>query len=266
MSLAVVGGLFFVGYTMFPDMFAGSTGNPSVTIDIPTGTPSDGPIITDPEDPNTHGSAEIPGNPEIPEIPDFPEIPIIDPICNGNYHGHALFTLSAEDNLCTIGNSKDFLKTETGRIRECEGDEGTLPIQCSAALQEIAGPVIPDDIIPIKTEQEMMRELNSLENAGKLYLDVGEMDGDKCIVKYAGYILYQAGFLKSDLENDRPLSIEEYVTRVGRMNTILSRLDSYLNGQPLPECSQASILEDETDLEKQEIQDYIYSQYGISPF
>jgi hypothetical protein len=114
-----------------------------------------------------------------------------------------------------------------------------------------------------KTSQDMMKELTSLSTSGKLYLDVGEMDEDKCIVKYAGYIQYQAEVLINQLASGETLGIQEYTTMVTRMNMLLSKLDSYLNGESLPECTADEEVKFEQDLDRQEIQDYIYNQNGV---
>jgi hypothetical protein len=69
-------------------------------------------------------------------------------------------------------------------------------------------PFFPDEPTePIITQptqispQEMITELTNLSNQSKQYLDIGEMDDDKIIVKYAGYVRYQAGVMINQLES-----------------------------------------------------------------
>jgi hypothetical protein len=109
----------------------------------------------------------------------------------------------------------------------------------------------------------MIKELNSLINNSNDYLEIGKADDDKCIVKYAGYIQYQAGFLISQLEKEEPLRIEEYSARVARMNDILLNLQKKLNGESLPECEESTESELNSQLTRDEIQDYIYTQNGV---
>jgi hypothetical protein len=107
----------------------------------------------------------------------------------------------------------------------------------------------------------MLKELKDIAHNASQYLSVGEMDEDKCIVKYAGYIQYQTEFLMNQLASEGTLHIQEYEAMVKRMNDLLLKLESYLYGEPLPECSE----EDDPiqDFGKQEIQDYIYNQNGV---
>lgn len=236
------------------------------------------PEITDTRDPSTqegsteHNAGSSNDDPSAPTninpgdnvMPSDNWPQITDPICSSSYNGQSLVTLSSNDILCMIGTSSDFLETETGRSRQCNEETHLTSTQCSAARE--TGDVRIDTNLPAqKTSQDMIRELASFANSGKLYLDVGEMDNDKCIVKYAGYIQYQAEFLKSRLEKGETLDIEEYNTRTNRMSNILSKLDAYLSGETLPECSENTDTENifDPDLEKQELQDYIYSQNGL---
>jgi hypothetical protein len=69
-------------------------------------------------------------------------------------------------------------------------------------------PFLPDEPTePTITEptqispQEMITELTNLSNQSKQYLDIGEMDDDQIIVKYAGYVRYQAGLMINQLES-----------------------------------------------------------------
>jgi hypothetical protein len=47
----------------------------------------------------------------------------------------------------------------------------------------------------------MITKLTDLSNQSKKYLDIGEMDDDKIIVKYAGYVRYEASIMINQLES-----------------------------------------------------------------
>jgi hypothetical protein len=109
MGVAVVGGLLFVGYTMFPDLFTLSTTvvpsdeqQPSRT---DTGTTIDTPTPPEDSDHNAPDTpSEISGTGELPQA--------MEPVCS-SAHGQSLLTLTANDELCMRGDAADFKETET---------------------------------------------------------------------------------------------------------------------------------------------------------
>ncbi|MDR0607669.1 MAG: hypothetical protein LBG52_04940 [Candidatus Peribacteria bacterium] len=78
-------------------------------------------------------------------------------------------------------------------------------------------------------------------------------------MKYAGYVLYQSDLLIKRLENGEILSIEEYTILYDRMNTFLTQMQAYVNGEFDPNLSTTT---QTSESEKQQLQEFIYSKNG----
>jgi hypothetical protein len=79
-------------------------------------------------------------------------------------------------------------------------------------------------------------------------------------VKYAGYVVYQSDLLIKRVENREVLSIEEYTVLSNRMNTFLTQMQAYVNGEFDPNLSQAAQTPEQ---DKQQLQNFVNSQNGV---
>jgi hypothetical protein len=155
--------------------------------------------------------------------------------------------------------------------------EPTTPIEPTLPTEPIIpdepmGPIEPyipeEEITPIPditsqiTPQAMKDTLTSLSNQSKQLLDIGEMDDDKELIKYAGYIQYQADFMINQLESGTSFSIDYYTAMTDRMNTLLTYIHNYTNGGEFPEFP-VSPLAPEDEFQKAELQNFIYENNGI---
>ncbi|MDR3169125.1 MAG: hypothetical protein LBU27_05190 [Candidatus Peribacteria bacterium] len=79
-------------------------------------------------------------------------------------------------------------------------------------------------------------------------------------MKYAGYVVYQSDLLIKRVENREVLSIEEYTVLSNRMNTFLTQMQAYVNGEFDPNLSQAAQTPEQ---DKQQLQNFVNSQNGV---
>ncbi|MDR2540682.1 MAG: hypothetical protein LBD11_02620 [Candidatus Peribacteria bacterium] len=123
----------------------------------------------------------------------------------------------------------------------------------------------PEDITPTAevSSQEMAQNLMSQFNIALQLVEVGEKEDDAYLVKYAGYIVYQSDLLIKRLENGETLDIDYYTMISNRMNTFLSQMQAYLNGEFDPNLPQNQQTPTDPEQEKQQLQDFVYSQNGV---
>ncbi|MDR0859610.1 MAG: hypothetical protein LBO09_01115 [Candidatus Peribacteria bacterium] len=120
----------------------------------------------------------------------------------------------------------------------------------------------PEDPTPTVeiSAQDMAQNLVSQYNLAQQLVGVGESEDDAYLVKYAGYIVYQSDLLIKRLENGETLDIDYYTMLSNRMNGFLSQMQSYLNGEFDPNLPQNPQTPTDSEQEKQQLQDFVYSQ------